>query len=74
MSASKKPSNVKQNLMDTAALALFLNIPKSTLSKWRSTGEVYIPFTKIGNAVRYSPEDVNQWIENNTQHKFKEEA
>jgi len=62
-------SDKKRNLMDTLALSVLLGIPKATLSKWRCTGEVVIPYIKIGNAVRYSPEDVNQWLKENTQHK-----
>jgi len=74
MSTPIKPSNLNQPLMDTAMLATFLNIPKSTISKWRSTGEVNIPFSKIGNAVRYDLDEVKQWLKDNTQHKIKEEA
>jgi len=74
MSASTKPSDLNPALMDTAMLSTFLNIPKATLSKWRSTGEVNIPFCKIGNAVRYDLGEVKQWLKDNTQHKTKEEA
>lgn len=74
MSVSTKHSDLKPNLMDTAMLSIFLNIPKATLAKWRCTGEVNIPFLKIGNAVRYNPDDVQQWLKENTEHKSKERA
>lgn len=35
-------------LINTALAAVLLGIPAATLSKWRSTGEVDLPFVKIG--------------------------
>jgi len=62
-------SDKRRNLMDTLALSVYIGIPPSTISKWRCTGEVVIPFIKIGNAVRYDPKDIQQWLEENTKHK-----
>jgi len=69
MSSDSARSDLRRNLMDTLALSVRLNVPTATLIKWRSTGEVTIPFIKIGRAVRYHPKDVEQWLEENTQHK-----
>jgi len=74
MSTPRKSYISHQEKINTAALSIFLNIPEATLCKWRSTGEVNLPYIKIGNAVRYDLEDVNQWLKDNTHHKPKNGA
>lgn len=39
-----------------------LNVSRRTLQAWRVRGEGP-PFVKLGRAVRYSPADVDHWIE-----------
>jgi len=56
-------------LVDQNGASKLLNIPAATLQKYRSTGEVLIPFVKINRAVRYSTADLREWIAKNTQHK-----
>jgi hypothetical protein len=48
-----------------------LDVPQATLQKWRSTGEVKLPFVKIGRGVKYNTADLRTWVANNTQHKPK---
>ena len=39
-------------------VATRLNLSARTLERWRVTGEVSLPYLKIGSAVRYRLEDV----------------
>ena len=71
---STTPSLSRDQMLNTAMTAVLLDIPKATLVKWRSTGEVELPFIKIGRAVRYNTNDLRRWLEKNTQHKLEEEA
>jgi len=57
-------------LITTAVAAMLLSIPAATLTKWRSTGLVDIPYIKIGHGVRYSTADLKAWVESNTQNKL----
>ncbi|MGZ4978017.1 MAG: helix-turn-helix domain-containing protein [Methylobacter sp.] len=41
-------------------------IPEATLIKWRSTGEVRIPFVRIGRQIKYRTSDLKAFIEINT--------
>lgn len=43
-------------------LAEYLSIPKGTLYQWRSKGKGPAGI-KMGKYVRYRPEDVDTWIE-----------
>ena len=43
-----------------------INIPIRTLIKARSTGFPKIPYIKIGRTVRYDPDIVDRYIENNS--------
>ena len=61
-------------LVDQVGASQLLNIPASTLQKWRSTGEVELPFIKIGRAVRYNTKDLRQWLNENTQHQMERES
>jgi excisionase family DNA binding protein len=47
------------NLMTTKQLAEKLQVAEITIRKWRETG---LPFVKLGRAVRFEPEAVNEWI------------
>ena len=54
-----------KNLLDTKSAAEHLGLTKSTLETWRTNkcGPKYI---KLGSAVRYKIEDLNQFINQNT--------
>jgi Helix-turn-helix domain len=53
-------------LTDTDGAARLLNIPASTLTKWRSTGENNVPYIKIGRQVKYRTTDLLRYIEKHT--------
>ena len=53
-------------LTDTEGASVLLAIPEATLIKWRSTGEVRIPFVKIGRQVKYRTTDLKEFIEIST--------
>ncbi|WP_333876386.1 helix-turn-helix domain-containing protein [Methylobacter sp.] len=56
--------NLDSNVItDTDGASSLLNIPASTLIKWRSTGENNIPYIKIGKSVRYSTADLKAYVE-----------
>jgi hypothetical protein len=46
--------------------AQYLEIAEDTLSVWRCTGRVNLPYVKIGRSVRYRPEDVKAFISRST--------
>lgn len=53
-------------LTDTEGASTLLAIPVATLIKWRSTGEVRIPFVRIGRQVKYRTRDLKLFIESST--------
>jgi hypothetical protein len=53
-------------LTDTEGASALLTIPEATLIKWRSTGEVRIPFVRIGRQIKYRTSDLKAFIEINT--------
>lgn len=51
-----------KKLLTIDDLAAYLGVPKNTLYQWRTKG--YGPVGKrIGKYVRYRPEDVDAWLE-----------
>lgn len=67
MSHSAKQATLSDNVLINQYLAsILLGIPEATLQKYRSTGEVLIPYVKIGRSVRYSTKDLKEWVEANT--------
>jgi len=57
-----KEVSAQDGLLTPGQVSLLLQIPKSTLAVWRSTGRVKLPFVKIGRAVRYRLADVEHLI------------
>ncbi|MGY6278124.1 helix-turn-helix domain-containing protein [Methylomonas sp. MgM2] len=53
-------------LTDTEGASTLLSIPAATLIKWRSTGEVRIPFVRIGRQIKYRTRDLKAFIETST--------
>jgi excisionase family DNA binding protein len=49
-------------LMSTAELAHYLSVPRESLYAWRARGEGP-RWYRVGRSVRYRPEDVEAWIE-----------
>lgn len=54
--------------------ALLLNIPEATLSVWRCTNRVVLPFFKLGHHVRYRRADLEQFIAKNLRNANREGA
>lgn len=53
-------------LTDTEGASNLLAIPTATLIKWRSTGEVRIPYVRIGRQIKYRTSDLKAFIETST--------
>lgn len=53
-------------LTDTEGASSLLAIPMATLIKWRSTGEVRIPYVRIGRQIKYRTKDLKAFIETST--------
>jgi predicted site-specific integrase-resolvase len=53
-------------LINTEKAAELLSIPAATLTKWRSTGQVKIPFVRIGRQIKYRTTDLKLFIELST--------
>lgn len=53
-------------LTDTEGASSILAIPVATLIKWRSTGEVRIPYVRIGRQIKYRTRDLKAFIETST--------
>jgi len=49
-------------LLDTTEAANYLGLSKFTLQQWRSTGRYGLPYTKVGNRVRYPLNDLQAWV------------
>jgi excisionase family DNA binding protein len=50
-------------LMTAAEAASFLRVAVGTLTQWRCTDRVRIPFVKIGSLVRYHQADLVQFVQ-----------
>jgi Helix-turn-helix domain len=53
-------------ITDTDGASSLLAIPTATLIKWRSTGEVRIPYVRIGRQIKYRTSDLKVFIETST--------
>ena len=53
-------------LINTEKAAELLSIPAATLTKWRSTCQVKIPFVRIGRQIKYRTTDLKLFIELST--------
>lgn len=62
----KDPEKV---LFSRKEAAEYLSISPNTLAVWASTGRYALPYTKIGNAVRYTRADLNNFIEQRLAYK-----
>jgi excisionase family DNA binding protein len=51
-----------------------LKVPETTLSVWRCTNRVILPFFKLGHHVRYRRSDLEQFIERNLRNAASEGA
>ena len=53
-------------LLTPKQTAEILDTTEGSLSVWRCTGRIDLPFIKIGKNVRYRPEDVQDFLSRNT--------
>lgn len=59
----------KIKLLTEIEAALYLSLKRTTLACWRSSKLVNLPYIKIGGAVRYKLDDLDQYLEAN-KHGF----
>ncbi|MCP5381362.1 MAG: helix-turn-helix domain-containing protein [Kordiimonadaceae bacterium] len=55
---------IRKNLLRAGAAAEYCGLSKSTLDKYRVTGEGPVYF-KLGRAVLYKTDDLDNWINSN---------
>lgn len=58
-------ANTGHSLLTPGQTAEQLNIPVSTLSRWRSERRE-LPYVTVGRLIRYRQADINRWIDDNT--------
>jgi hypothetical protein len=63
----------ESQLLNESQTAEALNIKASTLSVWRCTGRVSIPYVKIGRSVRYRAGDIRAFLESRKRHHTGQE-
>jgi hypothetical protein len=62
-----KPTLTPDTLLDTKSAAEWLSISPSCLERYRSTGEVKIPFVRIGDRLcRYKLSDLQRFAQEHT--------
>jgi hypothetical protein len=62
-------------LLNEREVASILAVQQKTLTSWRHTKRVEIPFVKIGRSVKYRVSDLRTFVEANRQGSdFKEAA
>jgi len=64
----------RRNKADTTEAADYLGVSPKTMAKWRCTGQVKIPYSKVGRCVRYSYEDLDHYLESHSVHKAMDAA
>ncbi len=57
-----------QSLLDTPALASELDASEPTIISWRRNG-VGPDFIRVGRLIRYRREDVDRWLQEQTQRQ-----
>lgn len=65
MIKSNEPQTAPAPLLDPKAAAAYLGLSEWTLAEWRCIGSGP-RFIKTGRLVRYAPEALQAWIEENT--------
>jgi len=66
--AVERIHEMREEFITESELAEWLRISKSTLHKLRSDG--LLPFQKIGDSIRYSRKDIDDWLRH---RKFNEQ-
>lgn len=58
-------ANTEHSLLTPGQTAEQLNVPVSTLSRWRSERRE-LPYVTVGRLIRYRQVDIDRWIDDNT--------
>lgn len=58
-------TNTGHSLLTPGQTAEQLDIPVSTLSRWRSERRE-LPYVTVGRLIRYRQVDIDRWIDDNT--------
>ena len=61
-------------LLSQRDAARLLSVSTRTLERWRRTGEVDLPFVKLGNSVRYRLEAIERCVASRTVRSTSEAA
>lgn len=61
----------KRNLINAFEAADYLSVSVRTLNKWRSDGSVNVPFKRIGRSCRYSIEELDAYLAQNSFNKIE---
>ena len=67
----KKDNANPSALMSQAEAAEYLGTTVGTLNSWRHYRKHKIPFVRWGNRIRYRREDLDAWIESQTENKLE---
>jgi hypothetical protein len=62
-----QPPPPASDLLTPAEVGQALGVDVGTLSNWRATKRVPLPYVKIGKAVRYRRQDLDRFIAENTE-------
>jgi len=62
------------SFLNEREVASILGIQYKTLTTWRHTRAVELPYLKLGRAVRYQVGDIRQFISENMRTSFREEV
>jgi len=54
-------------LLSPQTTADFLGIKAQTLATWRCVGRYDLPFVRVGRKIRYRREDIEAFVERNTE-------
>ena len=52
----------KRKRLDYARAAKYLGISKGTLRNWISSGDYAVPHIRVGDLVRFEPEQLDAWL------------
>lgn len=65
----QKQITTESKLMTQGQAANYLNTSVGVLNTWRSTGKQKIPFVRWGRCIRYKREDLDRWIESQSENQ-----
>ena len=63
---AKSQNGSPRRLLTTEEAAELVGLAPQTLAVWRCKKRYDLPYVKIGNRVRYRPEDIAAWLDANS--------